>query len=59
MQILLTPSETANILQITQGTLANWRLEKKYLPYIKVGKSVRYKKDDIEKFLTTINIFLW
>jgi excisionase family DNA binding protein len=56
MQTLLTPSETANILQITQGTLANWRLEKKYLPYIKVGKSVRYKKDDIEKFLTTINI---
>lgn len=56
METLLTPSETANILQITQGTLANWRLEKKCLPYIKVGKSVRYKKDDVENFLTTIKV---
>jgi len=49
---LLTPEETANLLSVAEQTLAVWRCTKRVdLPYIKLGKSVRYRKSDIECFL--------
>lgn len=49
---LLTPVEAAQILAIDPETLNVWRCTQRYdLPYIKVGRLVRYKKTDIEKFI--------
>ena len=49
---LLTTNEAAQILGIKPQTLAYWRCVKRYdLPYIRVGRSCRYKRSDIDKFI--------
>lgn len=49
---LLDPTETAKILGVKRQTLALWRATKRYpLPYIKVGRSVKYRRADVEAFL--------
>jgi len=36
---------------LSVGTLAVWRSTKKYdLPYVKIGRYVRYRKSDLRKF---------
>ena len=50
---LLTPEETANILGIKTQTLALWRCHGRYdLAWIKVGRLVRYREDDVAAFLS-------
>ncbi len=49
---LLTPEQTALKLNITEGTLSVWRCTGRYnLPFIKIGRAVRYKESDIELFI--------
>lgn len=51
-RILLSPDEVSGILGVTPHTLAVWRSEGRYnLPYIKVGRLVRYPVESIECFL--------
>lgn len=50
---LLNRTEAAFILGIKPQTLAVWKSNKRYnLPCIKVGRSVRYRKEDLEAFVT-------
>ena len=52
-ELLLTPRDVAKILGVTLQTLAVWRCEKRYnLPYIKVGRLIRYLRSDVEDFIT-------
>lgn len=49
---LLTPKQAAALLGLSAWTMEVWRATKRYpLPYIKVGASVRYRRQDILKFL--------
>ncbi len=49
---LLTPAQMAQILGVSVGTLAVWRCTKRYpLPYIKVGRSVRYSRAQGYQFI--------
>jgi hypothetical protein len=49
---LLTEAEAAAILRVRSKTLAAWRYKKRYdLAYIKVGRLVRYRLEDIEAFI--------
>ncbi|MDU0355802.1 helix-turn-helix domain-containing protein [Paraglaciecola aquimarina] len=49
---LLTPLQVAEILGVSSGTLAVWRSNGAcQIPYIKVGRCVRYKRSVIESFL--------
>lgn len=49
---LCTPVEASQILGVTTHTLAVWRCEKRYnLPYVKVGRLVRYRRSDITDFI--------
>lgn len=48
---LLTPIQAADILGIPVSTLARWRNEKKELPYVKVGRVVRYRRVDLENWI--------
>jgi excisionase family DNA binding protein len=44
--------EAAEILGVTPGTLSVWRCTRRYpLPYVKVGRSVRYRMADLEAFI--------
>ena len=51
---LFSEQAAASFLDISPGTLSVWRCTKRYaLPYIKVGRLVRYKKSDLDAFLSS------
>jgi excisionase family DNA binding protein len=51
-QQTLTPTQAANILGLSKGTLEVWRSTGRYhLPFIKVGRYVRYRLSDINTFI--------
>jgi excisionase family DNA binding protein len=42
----------AEILGVTPGTLSVWRCVRRYdIPYLKIGRSVRYRVSDLEKWM--------
>ncbi len=49
---LLSAGQAAEILGLKESTLAQfrWRGDKR-LPWVKLGKSIRYKLSDIEDFI--------
>ena len=49
---LLTTTEAADFLGTTPGTLTTWRCTKAVnIPYVRVGRNVRYRRRDLEAFL--------
>jgi len=49
---LLTTPEAARVMGISAGTLYVWRCTHRYeIPYIKLGSAVRYRLEDLERFL--------
>lgn len=49
---LLTPQEASTILAIEPATLEVWRCTRRVvLPYVKVGRSVRYRASDLAAFI--------
>ena len=49
---LLTPAQMAKMLGVGEATLAVWRCTRRYaLRYVKVGRSVRYRLNDVNRFL--------
>jgi len=51
---LMTPAEVANYLGVTTETLNVWRCTKRYnLAYVKAGRLVRYRAEDVEAFIAS------
>ena len=48
----LNPKEVSQEYGLSISTLAKWRMDNKYLSFSKVSKYVKYKRADIELFLT-------
>lgn len=48
---LLTETEVAERYRITKPCLRRWRVERRGLPFIKVGRLVRYQPADVEAFI--------
>lgn len=48
---LLTEKETASLICYTQRALQNWRLRGGGPEYVKIGRSVRYQRRDVMKFI--------
>ena len=49
---LLTPEDVAEMLGVSTQTLASWRTTNRYgLPFIRIGRLVRYRTADVEDFL--------
>ncbi|MFA6313680.1 MAG: helix-turn-helix domain-containing protein [Sterolibacterium sp.] len=49
---LLDEKEAAELLDVTPGTLSVWRSTGRYcVPFIKVGRSVRYSRKALESWL--------
>jgi excisionase family DNA binding protein len=49
---LLTREEAAEYLGVTSRTLAVWACVKRYnLPYVKVGRLVKYRRSDLDNFI--------
>lgn len=58
MRTWLTPLQVAEMLQISPGTLANWRSRSTDLKPLgprhrKVGRLVRYDADDVAEWMNT------
>ena len=48
----MTPTEVAQTIGVSVGTLAVWRCTKRYpIAYIKVGSKVFYRGSEVKKFL--------
>lgn len=53
-QALLTPKQAAEYLHTTPATLAIWRTTGRYnLPFVKVGRLVRYRREDVEAYVAS------
>ncbi len=49
---LLTSSQVSKMLNVHMETLRIWRLiQKDKLPYIRIGRLIRYKKSDVEALI--------
>ena len=51
---LMSRKEAAAYLGLAEQTLAIWKTTGRYnLPVIKVGRLVKYRKSDLDRFITT------
>ena len=49
----LTPRQTAQLLNVPEATLSVWRCTNRVvLPFFKLGHHVRYRRSDLERFIT-------
>jgi excisionase family DNA binding protein len=48
---LLTTRQVAELLQISEGCVRNWRSEQYGPPFVRVGRMIRYKTADVEEWL--------
>lgn len=54
-EVLLNPREASIYLGVKQDTLAVWRVNRRYdLPYIKVGRLIKYRLSDLDNWLRDI-----
>ncbi|MGA2061053.1 MAG: helix-turn-helix domain-containing protein [Thermoguttaceae bacterium] len=54
---LVDEKQASEILGLAPGTLSVWRCTKRYdLPFVKVGRSIRYRISDLERFLESRTI---
>jgi len=52
---LLTIEEAAAFLRIPKGTIYNWTSQKR-IPFIKVGRGLRFSRPALEGWLTTLEV---
>jgi excisionase family DNA binding protein len=48
---LLTAEEVSAITGLSAETLAQWRSQKRGLPYLKIGRTVRYDPAEVQAYL--------
>jgi excisionase family DNA binding protein len=49
--VLLTESQAAEFLQLARMTLANWRSQGRGPRFVRVGRLIRYRAQELETFL--------
>jgi len=52
----ITEDKVSAITGIAVATLRNDRLYKRKIPYVKIGRSVRYDQDDVIAFMESCKI---
>ena len=56
---LLNSDQVAEILGVKVDTLGYWRCTGRYrLPYVKVGRLVMYRPEDVEKFIAERTVII-
>ena len=49
--LMLTDYQAAEKLGMQVQTLRNWRSSAKILPFVRIGRSIRYRTEDIEALI--------
>jgi Helix-turn-helix domain len=52
---LLDPVETAAILRVRVNTLAQYRMNKKGPPWIRIGARIRYDAEQLEEYINHVS----
>ena len=55
MSELLTPKQVRELFNVTDTTLYLWR-KNNILPFIRIGRTIRYRKTDIRNILNAYQI---
>ena len=51
--VLLTPEDVARITGLSVETLAQWRSQRRGIPYVKISRScVRYRQADLDAWIS-------
>jgi len=53
---LLTPEDVSELTGIPETTLAQWRYRKQGMPYLRIGRLVRYDHADVIAYLQRCRI---
>ena len=48
---LYTADQVSELIGVSVETLAQWRSQKIHINYLKIGRLIRYTKQDIEEYL--------
>jgi excisionase family DNA binding protein len=51
MSELLSEKEVAILLGVKPQTLAIWRMKQEKLPFVRIGRLVKYQRSAIERFM--------
>ena len=51
---LLTPAQVGDYLGVPLGTLANWRYQGRGPAYVRLGRHVRYRAQDITAWINDL-----
>lgn len=50
---LLTLAQAARLLAVKESTLRAWRLRRKHLPFVRIGRSVRVSSAAVEELIAS------
>ncbi|MCG3122063.1 MAG: hypothetical protein GIKADHBN_00439 [Phycisphaerales bacterium] len=50
---LLTPDDVARLLGVSVNTLNAWRVQRRHLAFVSVGRLVRYRASDVQQFINS------
>lgn len=54
---LITINELAALTGLSIGTLYQWKSQKKGIPYVKIGRLIKYDLKDVEKFIDEHKVY--
>lgn len=52
--VLLDAPAVARMLSLSLQTLANQRSARVGLPFVRVGRSIRYRREDVERYIASL-----
>lgn len=51
LPLLASPQQVSDLTGVPVSTLAYWRFEGTHLPFCKLGRLVRYRREDVRDFI--------
>ena len=51
MSNLMNEKEVASFLGLKPQTLAIWRMRKEKIPFVRMGRRIAYRREDVERWL--------
>jgi len=53
-ELLLTERDVAKLLRVSLAAVRKWRLQERGPKYLKIGSLVRYRRSDLDVWLTSL-----
>lgn len=53
---LLTAEDVSQLTGLSTETLAQWRSQKRGMDFLKVGRLIRYTRQDVERYLESCKV---